>query len=302
MFTLSTSKTYTVLRGLREKGVDKMDHIYYRRCCCCSGPPGPQGIPGPAGAMGATGPQGPQGIAGPAGATGATGPQGPQGIAGPAGATGATGPQGPQGIAGPAGATGATGPQGPQGIAGPAGATGATGPQGPQGIAGPAGATGATGPQGPQGIAGPAGATGATGPTGIFPQDSAASFYSYEALFTPGQNLALLPGVVDPTGNITQQDSQRIALEPGNYLTSYKVSATLNQAAYLQVTPYYNGVPHLENGVYFATTTNGSSAVGSANFIIQAPVATTFFLNYSGNITARNGEVNLTFLRLRQDP
>ena len=261
-----------------------MDHIYYRRCCCCSGPPGPQGIPGPAGAMGATG------------------PQGPQGIAGPAGATGATGPQGPQGIAGPAGATGATGPQGPQGIAGPAGATGATGSQGPQGIPGPAGTTGATGPQGPQGITGPTGATGATGPTGVLPQDSAASFYSYEALFTPGQNLDLLPGAVDPTGNITQQDSQRIALEPGNYLTSYKVSATLNQAAYLQVTPYYNGVPHLEDGVYFATTTNGSSAVGSANFIIQAPAATTFFLNYSGNITARNGEVNLTFLRLRQDP
>jgi hypothetical protein len=73
------------------------------------------------------------------GPAGATGPQGPIGLTGPAGATGATGPQGPIGLTGPAGATGATGPQGPIGLTGPAGATGATGPQGPIGLTGPAG-------------------------------------------------------------------------------------------------------------------------------------------------------------------
>jgi hypothetical protein len=75
-----------------------------------TGPQGPQGDPGPAGAAGA---QGPQGIQGPAGAAGA---QGPQGIQGPAGAAGA------QGIQGPAGAAGAQGPAGivPRGTAFPA--------------------------------------------------------------------------------------------------------------------------------------------------------------------------------------
>ena len=49
----------------------------------------------------------------------------------------------------------------------------------------------------------------------------------------------------------------------------------------------------MEDGVYFATTANGSSAVGSAHFIVQAPSATNFS-------DASNGEVNLTLLRLRE--
>lgn len=146
------------------------------------------------------------------------------------------------------------------------------------------------------------GPTGATGPEGTVPQDSAASFYTYEALFTPGQAISLFPQATDPTGEITQQNSQIVSLQPGNYLTSYKVSATLSQPGYLQVTPTYNGAARLESSVYFATTANGSSAVGSAFFIIQAPTPTSFFLTYSGSTTARSGEVNLTFLRLRQDP
>ena len=132
-----------------------------------SGPQGPIGLTGPAGATGATGPQGPTGLTGPTGATGATGPQGPTGLTGPTGATGATGPQGQIGLTGPVGATGATGPQGPIGLTGPAGSTGATGPQGPIGLTGPTGATGATGPQGPTGLTGATGAAGPQGPTGL---------------------------------------------------------------------------------------------------------------------------------------
>ncbi len=82
-------------------------------------------------------------------------------------------------------------------------------------------------------------------------------------------------------------------------MVSYKVSVTLSQPGYIQVTPSWGGTPHLEDGVYFATTANGSSAVGSAHFIIQAPSPTTFFLSYSG-ADASNGEVNLTLLRLRE--
>ena len=86
----------------------------------------------------------------------------------------------------------------------------------------------------------------------------------------------LFPAVTDPTGAITQPGSQTIALQPGDYLVSYKVSATLNQPGYMQVTPSYGGAPHLEYGVYFATTATGSSAVGSAHFILPAPSAATF--------------------------
>ena len=120
-----------------------------------------------------TGPQGPIGLTGPAGATG---PQGAIGLTGPAGATGA---QGPIGLTGAAGAAGATGAQGPIGLTGPAGAAGATGPQGTIGLTGPAGATGATGPQGTIGLTGPAGATGPQGPAGLLTNGTTAGNTPY---------------------------------------------------------------------------------------------------------------------------
>lgn len=242
--------------------------------------------PWPSGATGMTGPTGPTG---PTGATGATGPKG---------ATGATGPTGPTGIAGatgPKGATGATGPTGPTGITGatgPKGATGATGPTGPTG------ATGATGAMGPTGATGSTGMTGATGPAGTRPEDSCAYYYAYQSLFTPGTQLTLFPGVTDPTGEIVQTNATTIALQPGYYLVNLKVSAVFSTPNYLQVTPSFNGSPRLENGIYFATTANGSSACGAATLILAAPQATTFTLTYSGSGTARDGEINLTFLKL----
>ncbi len=242
-----------------------MDRIYYygRPCpVCCPGPPGPPGAPGP---KGDTGPQGPPGERGPTGAAGSTGPQGPEGPPGPAGNTGA------QGITGPTG---------------PTGAPGMPGPTGPQGVQGPAGPTG------------PTGATGVTGPPGEIPPDSAAFFYNYQALFTPGQAIDFFPGVEDRTGAIAQQSASVLSLQAGAYLVSYRISATLSQPGYLQVTPSYNGTPHLETGVYFATTANGSSAGGSAHFILQAVAPTTFSLTYSGSAAGPNGEVNVTFLRL----
>ena len=239
-----------------------MDRIYYygRPCpVCCPGPPGPPGAPGP---------------------KGDTGPQGPPGERGPTGAAGSTGPQGPEGPPGPAGNTGA------QGITGPTGAPGMPGPTGPQGFQGPAGPTG------------PTGATGVTGPPGEIPPDSAAFFYNYQALFTPGQAIDFFPGVEDSTGAIAQQSASVLSLQAGAYLVSYRISTTLSQPGYLQVTPSYNGTPHLETGVYFATTANGSSAGGSAHFILQAAAPTTFSLTYSGSAAGSNGEVNVTFLRL----
>lgn len=113
--------------------------------------------------------------------------------------------------------------------------------------------------------------------------------------------IALFPDVTDSTGNIVQTDLQRISLAPGYYLVSYKVSGIFDSPNYMQVTPSYNGTSHLETGIYFATSANGSSAAGSAFFIIRAPASTVFSLNYSGSSDAREGEINLTFLKLNRD-
>ena len=202
---------------------------------------------------------------------------------------------GPQGPAGPPGPTGPTGPQGPAGIPGP---TGPTGPAGPQGSSGMPGARGFTGPAGMQGPAGATGPTGPTGPQGAVPNDIFASFIGVSELFTNGSQLLLFPAITDPTGNITETDLMHVQLQAGYYQVSYSVSAIFNTPSYMQVTPFYNGVSHLETGVYFATSANGSSAAGSAHFILEAPSPTPFTLTYSGPIDAREGTITLTFLKL----
>lgn len=214
--------------------------------------------------------------------------KGATGVTGPAGATGPTGPTGPTGATGVTGATGSAGVPGITGPTGPAGITGATGPTGSTGATGPTGATGATGP------------TGATGSTGEVPDDSFASYFAFQQPLTVGTLITLFPAVTDITGNITQSDSEHITLQPGYYLVSYKVSAVFSTANYMQITPSYNSSPHIENGIYFATTTNGSSACGSAFFIIHATSETQFSLNYSGSGNATDGEVNITFLKLKR--
>lgn len=231
------------------------------------------------------------------GATGNTGPTGATGLAGPSGATGATGATGntgPTGATGPAGENGVTGATGPTGNTG---ATGVTGPTGPIGATGENGVTGATGPIGPTGNTG---ATGVTGPTGTVPDDAFASFFAFQLPLTSGMQIPLFEAVSDITGNISQSSQEQITLQPGFYLVSYKVSAIFATANYMQITPSYNGASHIENGIYFATSTNGSSAAGSAFFIINAASETTFSLTFSSSGSATGGDVNLTFLKLRR--
>ena len=151
------------------------------------------------------------------------------------------------------------------------------------------------------GAEGPTGPTGPTGAAGTVADDVFASFFNYQYLLVQGRQLALFPDVADPTGNITQLTPEQIALEPGYYLVSYKVSAVFQQANYMQVTPSYNGVPHLETSIYFAINAEGGSACGSGFLILRAPAATTFSLTYSGSANARDGEINLTILKLRRD-
>lgn len=307
--------------------------------CCCShngevivvtgptgatgptGPVGPPGEEGPAGASGMPGVTGPTGATGATGATGsrgAVGIQGPTGVTGPTGATGNTGPTGPAGAEGQqgqpgargergeTGATGPTGPTGATGMRGPAGNTGATGRDGMAGPTGPTGvtgATGATGPTGATGAAGTQGARGLTGPTGPAGEDAHdifASFIGYEEVFSSGDMIVLYPSITDITGNISENGYTQITLTAGYYLVSYSVSGVLRNAGYVQVTPYYNGATHLETGVYFATSANGSSAAGSAHFILEAADDTTFSLTYSGPTQVINGAATITFLKLNR--
>ena len=132
------------------------------------------------------------------------------------------------------------------------------------------------------------------------PDDSFASFINTQYLLTRGTLIDVLPGVIDTTGNIFLTDSKTITLQPGYYLVSYKVSGVFREPNYMQVTPSYNGTTHLETGIYFATSASGSSACGSAHFIIRAPSQTQFTLYYSGSANALDGEINITFLKLRR--
>ena len=127
-----------------------------------------------------------------------------------------------------------------------------------------------------------------------------ASFINMHYPLTRGTLISLFPDVTDPTGAITQTSLEEIALEPGYYLISYKVSALFRTPNYMQITPSYNGSAHLETGIYFATSADGSSACGSAFLILRAPAPTTFTLNYTGSANATDGEINLTILKLRR--
>ena len=127
-----------------------------------------------------------------------------------------------------------------------------------------------------------------------------ASYINTQYPLTSGTLIPLFPDVTDPTGAITQTDLEHIALEPGYYLISYKVSAIFRTPSYMQITPSYNGTSHLETGIYFATSADGSSACGSAFLILRAPAPTTFTLTFTGSSNATDGEINVTVLKLRR--
>ena len=258
-----------------------------------AGPEGPQGPAGPEGSQGPAGPEGPQGPAGP------EGPQGPQGPVGPEGPQGPAGPEGPQGPAGPEGPQGPAGPEGPQGPAGPEGPQGPAGPEGPQGPAGPEGPQGPVGPEGPQGPAGPEGLQGPAGPEGPSGVAGYASFVTFQAVFPRGGSIPFGIATEDPSGRIVQTSGTQVTLSPGVYLVLYSVSAVLETAGYLQVTPVYGGQGHLEYGVYGRTAANSVTVSGSASWILTAQDSTVLSLNSSGNAATRDGTLTLTVLALQ---
>ena len=158
-----------------------------------------------------------------------------------------------------------------------------SGPQGPQGE---------PGPQGPQGEPGP------QGPPGEPAQDCFASFFMFERRFENGRPIPLLTGTADPTGAIVLADETRIELAPGYYCISFSVSAILEEAGYMQVTPAYNGSSNLLYGIYFKTGAALSSACGSNSIIIHVPEATSFSLTYNSNVADRSGAACVSVVRL----
>ena len=119
------------------------------------------------------------------------------------------------------------------------------------------------------------------------------------ALFSSGAPIPFVTGTADPTGHITQASSTQIALAPGIYLISYHVSAILQTAGYLQITPAYQSRGFLEYGVYGRTAADNVSVSGSASFIARIPEETTFTLNSNSSAEAREGSMTLTILGLR---
>ena len=237
----------------------------------------------------------------PRGKPGPEGPAGPQGEQGPAGPQGEQGPAGPQGEQGPAGPQGEQGPAGPQGEQGPAGPQGEQGPAGPQGEQGPAGPQGEQGPAGPQGERGPAGPQGEQGEQGPAGPDLYASFVAYMQQFANGSPISFTQAVADPTGHISQPSATQVALAPGTYFVTYHVSAVLEAAGYLQITPFYNGAAFLEYGVYDRVSSASVSVSGSAAFIAVVPAQTVLTLNCNSSAAVRDGAMTMVILGLHTE-
>ena len=213
----------------------------------------------------------------------------------PAGRPGPEGPRGPRGFTGPAGPQGEQGepgPEGPQGPAGPQGEQGEPGPEGPQGPAGPQGAQGEPGPEGPQGPAGPQGDPGEPGVI------ARASFVTYMQQFASGAPISFATAEADGTGRITQPSSTQVNLAPGTYFVTYHISAVLETAGYLQITPSYSGGAHLEYGVYGRTADASVTVNGSAAFLAVIPEATVLTLNANASAAVRDGAMTMVILSL----
>ena len=183
----------------------------------------------------------------------------------------------------------------------PRGKPGPEGPAGPQGEQGPAGPQGEQGPAGPQGERGPAGPQGEQGEQGPAGPDLYASFVAYMQQFANGSPISFTQAVADPTGHISQPSATQVALAPGTYFVTYHVSAVLEAAGYLQITPFYNGAAFLEYGVYDRVSSASVSVSGSAAFIAVVPAQTVLTLNCNSSAAVRDGAMTMVILGLHTE-
>ena len=162
----------------------------------------------------------------------------------------------------------------------------------------PRGKPGPEGPAGPQGEHGPAGPQGEQGPAG---PDLYASFVAYMQQFANGSPISFTQAVADPTGHISQPSATQVALAPGTYFVTYHVSAVLEAAGYLQITPFYNGAAFLEYGVYDRVSSASVSVSGSAAFIAVVPAQTVLTLNCNSSAAVRDGAMTMVIMGLHTE-
>ena len=117
--------------------------------------------------------------------------------------------------------------------------------------------------------------------------------------FTNGTPISFAQVVADPTGHITQPSATQVTLAPGTYFITYHVSATLEAAGYLQITPSYNDRIFLEYGVYDRVDSGGVGVSGSSAFLAVVPEETQLTLNYNSSAAARDGAMTMVILGLR---
>ena len=154
------------------------------------------------------------------------------------------------------------------------------------------------GKPGPEGPAGPQGEQGEQGPAG---PDLYASFVAYMQQFANGSPISFTQAVADPTGHISQPSATQVALAPGTYFVTYHVSAVLEAAGYLQITPFYNGAAFLEYGVYDRVSSASVSVSGSAAFIAVVPAQTVLTLNCNSSAAVRDGAMTMVILGLHTE-
>ena len=153
-------------------------------------------------------------------------------------------------------------------------------------------------PRGKSGPEGPAGPQGEQGPAG---PDLYASFVAYMQQFANGSPISFTQAVADPTGHISQPSATQVALAPGTYFVTYHVSAVLEAAGYLQITPFYNGAAFLEYGVYDRVSSASVSVSGSAAFIAVVPAQTVLTLNCNSSAAVRDGAMTMVIMGLHTE-
>ena len=153
-------------------------------------------------------------------------------------------------------------------------------------------------PRGKPGPEGPAGPQGEQGPAG---PDLYASFVAYMQQFANGSPISFTQAVADPTGHISQPSATQVALAPGTYFVTYHVSAVLEAAGYLQITPFYNGAAFLGYGVYDRVSSANVSVSGSAAFIAVVPAQTVLTLNCNSSAAVRDGAMTMVILGLHTE-
>ena len=89
-----------------------------------------------------------------------------------------------------------------------------------------------------------------------------------------------------------------MTLQPGTYFVTYNISAILEAAGYLQVTPSYNGRAFLEYGVYDRVADASAGVSGSGSFLAVVPEVTTFTLTCNTSAAVRDGAMTMVILGL----